>query len=291
MRLRTNRHVSVNRVGAADLTQVLHEYRKPAIWRNGPLCFPQNDFILSENRGNFSMYCFVHTQRAALVYVRQSSLSQVEHNRESTARQYAFADRACQLGWARDQVVIIDEDLRASQQPCSALAPSFLTRRLPQGEVSLLSIGAMGALRLPRPIPPASFPLPLVQAAFRLLEASGLPCSQMSLLCICPAHRPRQNLHGRPAGFRRRVSVPALSFVERVHISILSHFTVSVLSPVFRRLGLLQCPFRGSITRPLHSLSTLHAAVSCRLARLASGWWPTLTEWDWVPTRAFRRVS
>ena len=28
----------------------------------------------------------VHTQRAALVYVRQSSLSQVEHNRESTAR-------------------------------------------------------------------------------------------------------------------------------------------------------------------------------------------------------------
>jgi hypothetical protein len=38
----------------------------------------------------------VHTQRAALVYVRQSSLSQVEHNRESTARQYALADRACQ---------------------------------------------------------------------------------------------------------------------------------------------------------------------------------------------------
>ncbi len=53
----------------------------------------------------------VHIQRAALVYVRQSSLSQVEHNRESTARQYALADRACQLGWTRDQVVIIDDRL------------------------------------------------------------------------------------------------------------------------------------------------------------------------------------
>jgi DNA invertase Pin-like site-specific DNA recombinase len=56
----------------------------------------------------------LHTQRAALVYVRQSSLSQVEHNRESTARQYALADRACQLGWGRDQVIIIDEDLGLS---------------------------------------------------------------------------------------------------------------------------------------------------------------------------------
>jgi DNA invertase Pin-like site-specific DNA recombinase len=56
----------------------------------------------------------IHTQRAAFVYIRQSSLSQVEHNRESTARQYALADRACQLGWAKEQVVIIDEDLGLS---------------------------------------------------------------------------------------------------------------------------------------------------------------------------------
>ena len=39
-----------------------------------------------------------HTGRASYIYVRQSSSSQVEHNRESTARQYALADRACQLG-------------------------------------------------------------------------------------------------------------------------------------------------------------------------------------------------
>jgi DNA invertase Pin-like site-specific DNA recombinase/predicted DNA-binding transcriptional regulator AlpA len=55
-----------------------------------------------------------HQQRAALVYIRQSTPSQVEHNRESTARQYALVDRACNLGWARDQVTVIDEDLGLS---------------------------------------------------------------------------------------------------------------------------------------------------------------------------------
>jgi DNA invertase Pin-like site-specific DNA recombinase len=55
-----------------------------------------------------------HTQRAAYVYIRQSTPGQVEHNRESTARQYALADRACQLGWSREQVVLIDEDLGLS---------------------------------------------------------------------------------------------------------------------------------------------------------------------------------
>src|SRR5450756_1702170 len=55
-----------------------------------------------------------HTQRAAFVYIRQSTPGQVEHNRESTARQYALADRACQLGWCKEQVVLIDEDLGLS---------------------------------------------------------------------------------------------------------------------------------------------------------------------------------
>jgi hypothetical protein len=55
-----------------------------------------------------------HTQRAAYVYIRQSTPGQIEHNRESTARQYALADRACQLGWSREQVVLIDEDLGLS---------------------------------------------------------------------------------------------------------------------------------------------------------------------------------
>jgi DNA invertase Pin-like site-specific DNA recombinase len=55
-----------------------------------------------------------HTQRAAYIYIRQSTPGQVEHNRESTARQYALADRACQLGWPKELVVIVDEDLGLS---------------------------------------------------------------------------------------------------------------------------------------------------------------------------------
>jgi DNA invertase Pin-like site-specific DNA recombinase len=55
-----------------------------------------------------------HIRRSALVYIRQSSPSQVEHNRESTARQYALVEMACELGWAKEQVIVIDEDLGLS---------------------------------------------------------------------------------------------------------------------------------------------------------------------------------
>jgi len=55
-----------------------------------------------------------HTQRAAIVYIRQSSPAQVENHRESTARQYALVEKAGQLGWAQEQVVVIDEDLGLS---------------------------------------------------------------------------------------------------------------------------------------------------------------------------------
>src|SRR5690349_11362292 len=55
-----------------------------------------------------------HCDRHAVVYVRQSTLRQVEQNRESTRLQYGLADRACRLGWRRDQVVVIDDDLGRS---------------------------------------------------------------------------------------------------------------------------------------------------------------------------------
>lgn len=55
-----------------------------------------------------------HTRRDAIVYIRQSHPSQVEHNRESTARQYALEDKAVALGWAKSQVITIDEDLGVS---------------------------------------------------------------------------------------------------------------------------------------------------------------------------------
>jgi DNA invertase Pin-like site-specific DNA recombinase len=55
-----------------------------------------------------------HLRRAAIVYVRQSSPSQLERNTESTARQYALGNRAVELGFARHAVVVIDEDLGVS---------------------------------------------------------------------------------------------------------------------------------------------------------------------------------
>jgi DNA invertase Pin-like site-specific DNA recombinase len=55
-----------------------------------------------------------HTRRDAIVYIRQSHPSQVENNRESTARQYALAEKAVGLGWLKSQVITIDEDLGVS---------------------------------------------------------------------------------------------------------------------------------------------------------------------------------
>jgi DNA invertase Pin-like site-specific DNA recombinase len=55
-----------------------------------------------------------HMSRIAIVYVRQSSATQVEHNRESTARQYALKQRAELLGWSANRIVIIDDDLGLS---------------------------------------------------------------------------------------------------------------------------------------------------------------------------------
>ena len=55
-----------------------------------------------------------HLQRRALVYVRQSTPSQVENHRESTRRQYALAERARELGWHDNAITVIDDDLGLS---------------------------------------------------------------------------------------------------------------------------------------------------------------------------------
>ena len=55
-----------------------------------------------------------HLRRKAIVYVRQSTLRQVENNRESTALQYGLRDRAVQLGWPEDRITVIDHDLGVS---------------------------------------------------------------------------------------------------------------------------------------------------------------------------------
>jgi DNA invertase Pin-like site-specific DNA recombinase len=51
-----------------------------------------------------------HLARQALVYVRQSTLAQVREHTASTARQYDLVQRARDLGWSQDQIVVLDQD-------------------------------------------------------------------------------------------------------------------------------------------------------------------------------------
>ena len=51
-----------------------------------------------------------HLARKAYVYVRQSTMAQVERNTESRERQYELAERAVALGWPAGEVVVVDED-------------------------------------------------------------------------------------------------------------------------------------------------------------------------------------
>ncbi len=55
-----------------------------------------------------------HRERAALIYLRQSSMAQVREHTESTRSQYALADKAAGLGWARTSIEVIDTDLGIS---------------------------------------------------------------------------------------------------------------------------------------------------------------------------------
>lgn len=55
-----------------------------------------------------------HRAKAAYVYVRQSSVNQVNRHSETTDRQYGLVERAVRLGWPRDRVMGIDDDLGKS---------------------------------------------------------------------------------------------------------------------------------------------------------------------------------
>ena len=55
-----------------------------------------------------------HLERSAAVYVRQSTQNQVLKNRESRQRQYGLADRAREMGWPDERILIIDSDLGLS---------------------------------------------------------------------------------------------------------------------------------------------------------------------------------
>ncbi|MBV9448852.1 MAG: recombinase family protein [Streptosporangiaceae bacterium] len=80
-----------------------------------------------------------HLRRAAVVYVRQSTLAQVDRNRESTARQYDLAGRAVALGWPRSAVRVIDDDLGVSGA-CAAGRSGFaeLAAQVGLGQVGIV---------------------------------------------------------------------------------------------------------------------------------------------------------
>jgi DNA invertase Pin-like site-specific DNA recombinase len=87
-----------------------------------------------------------HLSRQAIVYLRQSSPAQVEHNRESTERQYALATKARELGWPEDRIVIIDEDLGLSGS--GSVARSGFARLT--AEVALARVGLVLGLEVSR---------------------------------------------------------------------------------------------------------------------------------------------
>src|SRR6266542_4049257 len=87
-----------------------------------------------------------HRQRPAIVYVRQSTLAQLERNRESTTRQYDLAGRAVALGWPRAAVRVVDEDQGISGS--SAVGRSGFAELAAQ--VGLGQVGIVLALEVSR---------------------------------------------------------------------------------------------------------------------------------------------
>jgi DNA invertase Pin-like site-specific DNA recombinase len=87
-----------------------------------------------------------HLRRNAYLYVRQSTMRQVFENTESTKRQYALRQRAIALGWAVEQIVVIDSDL--GQSGASAVDREGFQRLVT--EVSLGKAGIVLGLEVSR---------------------------------------------------------------------------------------------------------------------------------------------
>jgi DNA invertase Pin-like site-specific DNA recombinase len=85
-----------------------------------------------------------HRQRKAVLYVRQSSSHQVNHNLESQRLQYAMQERLKKLGW--HEVEIVDEDLGRS----AAVAMQRSGFRRLVAEVCMGKVGAVAAREVSR---------------------------------------------------------------------------------------------------------------------------------------------
>jgi len=63
---------------------------------------------------NRNKIAITHQERLAYVYIRQSSMRQVEEHLESQDLQYQLVKRAHKLGWKESQIRVVDEDLGKS---------------------------------------------------------------------------------------------------------------------------------------------------------------------------------
>jgi|SoiMethySBSTD1v2_1073268.scaffolds.fasta_scaffold136500_2 DNA invertase Pin-like site-specific DNA recombinase len=79
-----------------------------------------------------------HRERAAYVYVRQSTAKQVQQHLESQRNQYALVQRALALGWPSPRIHVIDADLGHSGQ--DSQRPGF------QELVAAVSLGKVGII-------------------------------------------------------------------------------------------------------------------------------------------------
>ena len=87
-----------------------------------------------------------HLARQAVVYVRQSTQDQLQHNHESRRRQYGLVDRARELGWA--EPMVIDDDLGRSGSGVDRPGFERLLRAICEGRVGI--VFALEASRLSR---------------------------------------------------------------------------------------------------------------------------------------------
>jgi len=77
-----------------------------------------------------------HLERKAILYIRQSSVYQVNHNLESQKLQYAMEERLRQLGWR--EIEVVDDDLGRS-------AAGTVTRAGFERMVAEVCLGKVGA--------------------------------------------------------------------------------------------------------------------------------------------------
>lgn len=80
-----------------------------------------------------------HLDALAVVYVRQSTLGQLQKHQESTRMQYALVDYAQSLGWPTERILVIDDDLGKSGSTAAG-RPGFqrLVTEVGLGHVGLI---------------------------------------------------------------------------------------------------------------------------------------------------------